>query len=355
MKKFPFIVLIFLALLLAACDSGNSGGQTTTAPPAVNGFGIAANHVHSLVVLPDANHTLVMATHYGIFRSQDHGASWQQTSGGPNQLMQDLMTWQLSYNPLDPQRLYVLTQPVITPHKGTLGLYTSGDGGKTWQLAITTASVPSKTITFAQTGNDSPSEVYMYLHALGTQGLRVSMDNGQHFAQAGSPLPFADVSQILAVPGEPGHVFAFGADGVASTTDGGKHWQLITNMQDNIFEMTTAGPNDPIYATGDNGIYISRDGGQNFTLEYTQHSYNSLSASPQQPEVVYGKLGLGAYHSTDGGKSWSALPPIKGNLTVLAADPTNVDQVYLAISYPTEVYHFQSSDNAWKSITPPAA
>ncbi|MGH2480285.1 MAG: hypothetical protein ACRDHW_11565 [Ktedonobacteraceae bacterium] len=36
---------------------------------------------------------------------------------------------------------------------------------------------------------------------------------------------------------------------------------------------------------------------------------------------------------------------IKGNLTVLAADPTSANQVY----------HFQSASNAWKSITPPAA
>ena len=170
-----------------------------------------------------------------------------------------------------------------------------------------------------------------------------------------SALPFGDVTQILAVPGASGHLVAYGADGMASTTDGGQHWQDIKNVQDNISDMTTAGPNDPIYASGYNGIYISRDGGQSFTLEYTQHSYNSLSVSPQQPEVVYGKLGLGVYRSVDGGQNWQAMPVIQGNLTVLVADPANANQVYLATSYPTGVYLFQATNRAWKSITPPVA
>ena len=354
MKKYSVFPLFCMVVLLAACGSypGGPGAGATPPPPTVNGFGTEQNHVHSLVVLPDATHTLVLATHAGIFRSQDHGASWQQTAGGPHQLMQGLMTYWLSSNPLDPQRLYVLTLPAVTPHKGTLGLYTSGNGGKTWQLATPDAST---SITFAQAGNDSPSEVYIDEHELGVQGLRVSTDQGHHFTQAGGPLPFGDLTQLLAAPGEPGHLFVYGADGIASTTDGGKQWHIVPHIQGGIFEMTTPGAHAPLYASGDAGVYVSRDGGQSFTLVETPLSYSSLQAAPQQPNVVYGKLGLGVYRSTDGGKSWSAMPALKGNLTVLAADPTSADQVYLALSYPTQVYHFQSASHAWKSITPPAA
>src|SRR5712671_4575477 len=61
------VFFIAIALLLVACSGGGSSGGTQ--PPAnattqaVNGFGVAANHVHSLVALP--SHVLVMATHYG--------------------------------------------------------------------------------------------------------------------------------------------------------------------------------------------------------------------------------------------------------------------------------------------------
>lgn len=355
MKKLHLLFLACLALLFAACSG--SGGPPATAsstPPPVNGFGSAANHVHSLVLLPDANQTMVLATHYGIFRSQDHGATWQETAAGPSQLMQGLMAYSLSYNPLNPQRLYVLTQIATVPHTGTLGLYTSGDGGKTWQLSVTDASISSSTIYLAQAGNASPSEVYIYLRELGPNGLRVSMDNGQHFSQVGGQLPFGSLLGLLPIPDEPDHLLAYGDEGIASTSDGGAHWQVLKNIQGSVFEMTTPGPNTPIYAEGDAGVYVSNDGGQSFNLVYTQHSYSSLTASPEQPQVIYGKLGLGVYRSTDGGKTWSQMPAIKGNLQVLVADPSNANQVYLALSYPTEVYHFQNANKAWQSITPSA-
>jgi len=357
MKNFRLLFLLSLALLLVACDNGNGGGQTASATPVnVNGFGTAQNHVHSLVILPDAHQTMVLATHYGIFRSQDHGATWQKTAGGPGQQMQGVMTYYLSYNPLNPQRLYVLTfyQTGTIPRGSTLGLYTSGDGGKTWQLSTADASVTSSTITFAQAGNGNPSEVYIYLSNLGPLGLRVSMDNGQHFTQAGGPLPFGGLHDLLPIPDQPGHLLAYSDSGIASTSDGGSHWKVISNIQGSIFEMTTPGPNGPIYAEGDAGIYASQDGGQSFSLVYTQHSYSSLTTSPEQPQVVYGKLGLGVYRSTDGGHTWSALPAIKGNLQVLVVDPNNANQVYLALSYPTAVYHFQESSKTWQSLTPPA-
>jgi photosystem II stability/assembly factor-like uncharacterized protein len=358
MKTRRLLSLLLFILVLAACASGGNEGQGTASPTPVpvNGFGTAANHVHSMVVLPDAHHTLVLATHYGIFRSQDLGKTWQETAGGPGQPMQGVMTYYLSYNPVNPQRLYVLTfyQTATVPQGSSLGLYTSGDGGKTWQLAIKDASVSTSTIFFAQAGNQSASQVYIYLRELGPRGLRVSMDNGQHFAQAGSPLPFGSLLGLLAVPGQPGHLFAYGDEGIASTTDGGVHWKVISTIQSSIFEMTTPLPNGPIYAEGDAGVYASHDGGQTFALVYTQHSYSSLTASPEQPSMLYGKLGLGVYRSADGGKSWSPLPAIKGNLQVLVADPTNAGQVYLALSYPTQVYHFQASSNSWQSLTPPA-
>lgn len=356
MKKPQLVLLVFIALLLVACGSGSAGGTSAASPtpPPTNGFGSAANHVHSMVILPDASQTMVLATHYGIFRSQDHGASWQKTAAGSNQLMQGLMTYSLSYNPIDPQRLYVLTQVAVVPHTGTLGLYTSGDGGKTWKLSITDASVTSSSIFFAQAGNDNPSEVYIYLRELGPLGLRVSMDNGIHFSQAGGQLPFGSLLGLLPIPGQPGHLLAYGDEGIASTTDGGVHWRVNKNIQSSIFEMTTPGSRQPIYAEGDAGVYVSHDDGQNFTLVYTQHSYSSLTASPEQPDVVYGKLGLGVYRSNDGGRTWSQLPAIKGNLQVLIADPSSVNQVYLALSYPSAVYHFQDTSKAWESITPPA-
>src|SRR5271157_1506323 len=100
------LLLSIIAVLLVACGGDTTGTQPAAnpTPERINGFGTAANHVHSLVVLP--SHILVLATHYGLFRSQDGGTSWQEVAGGSNQQMDGLMTYSLAYSPLNPQRLY---------------------------------------------------------------------------------------------------------------------------------------------------------------------------------------------------------------------------------------------------------
>jgi photosystem II stability/assembly factor-like uncharacterized protein len=345
------LLLSLIAILLAACGGGASGAQPTANPTEVqvNGFGTAANHVHSLLALPP--HVLVMATHYGLFRSQDDGTSWQEVAGGSNQLMGGLMTYSLTYSTLNSQRLYVLTQPAVIPHTGTVGLYTSADDGRTWKLSIASASITSTTIFVVAPGNENPNEVYIYLSELGPQGLKRSLDDGQHFTSTGT-LPFGMIFGVLAIPGAPGHMLAYSSDGIAYSTDGGTHWQVIKNITSGINDVTTAGPHSPIYASGDAGIYSSSDGGKTFQLVYTQASFASLTASPMQPQVLFGKTGTNVYRSDDGGHIWNTLPHISGNLAVLTADPMNALSVYLSLSYPTELYHLSQNSKDWSSLTP---
>jgi photosystem II stability/assembly factor-like uncharacterized protein len=349
------VYFIVIALLLVACSGGGSSGGTqpdaNATPQDVNGFGVAANHVHSLIALP--THVLVMATHYGIFRSRDNGATWQEVAGGPGQLMGGLMTYALTYSPLDPQRLYVLTQIATIPHSGTLGLYTSADEGKTWKLSITTASITNTSIFTEAAGNDNPNEVYIYLSDLGALGLKVSLDNGQHFSSTGT-LPFGLIFGVLPIPGAPGQLLAYGSNGMARSTDGGNHWQVFKSITGGIDDVTTAGPRSPIYASGDAGVYSSLDGGKTFKLMYSQASIASLTVSPTQPQVIYGKTGLTIYRSEDGGRTWNPLPHISGNLAVLAADPTDASEVYLSLSYPTALYRLNQDGKEWASLTPPA-
>ncbi|HJT56462.1 MAG TPA: sialidase family protein [Ktedonobacteraceae bacterium] len=360
MKKFRsnryvrILFFIAIALLLVACSGGNSGGTQTigdATPQPVNGFGVAANHVHSLIALP--SHVLVLATHYGIFRSQDNGATWQQTAAGPGQLMGGLMTYALTYSPLDPNRLYVLTQIATIPHSGTLGLYTSADEGKTWKLSIPTSSITNTSIFTEAAGNDTPDEVYIYLSDQGALGLKVSLDNGQHFSSTGM-LPFGLIFGVLPIPGAPGQLLVYGSNGMARSTDGGNHWQVFKDIQGGIDDIATAGPHSPIYASGDAGVYASQDGGKTFKLMYSQASIASLTVSPAQPQVIYGKTGLTIYRSEDGGRTWNPLPHINGNLAVLAADPDSASMVYLSLSYPTAMYRLNSDGKGWASLTPPA-
>ncbi|HZS79199.1 MAG TPA: hypothetical protein VFA41_21485 [Ktedonobacteraceae bacterium] len=354
MKHFKLVIILaMLAMVIASCssDTGGNQGNATPTPVKVNGFGTAANHVHAMLMLPPQ--VLVLATHYGLFRSQDDGASWQEVAAGPGQLMDGLMTYALSVSPVNPQRLYVLTLPALANHKGVVGLYTSADQGRTWKMAIAASSVSASSIFTAAAGNDTPDEVYIYLSELGSLGLRRSLDDGQHFSSTGQ-LPFDTIFGILAIPGAPGHLLIYSSQGLASSTDGGIHWQVYKNIQGGIEDVVTAGPHSPIYASGDAGVYVSQDSGASFKQVYSQSAYFSLTVSPQQPQVIYGKTGTAIYRSTDGGHSWQSLPHIQGNLGNLAVDLNNPSVVYLSLSYPTEVYRLSQDGKNWTSITPPA-
>ncbi|GAC1397586.1 MAG: hypothetical protein NVSMB49_03610 [Ktedonobacteraceae bacterium] len=354
-----WLIVGVLALLLATCDStGNTQSPTPTQAP-VNGFGVASNHVHSLLALP--NHVLLLATHFGTFRSENSGKTWTQVTGGPNQLMQGVMNISLVGSPFNKERLYLLTQPSVTGHiSGVLGLYTSADQGRTWQLVNKTSNFTSALdgIPFTVAGNDDLNEVYIYVRTLSTSGLKVSHDNGQHFADTGT-LPFGNITNMLAIPGAPGQLLIYGSDGMARSTDSGKHWHVLQTITSSIFTMALAGPHSPIYASGDEGTYVSKDEGKTF-IQINQDYHPQLVASPSQPQVLYSHTYLHIIRSSDGGKTWSDLPTLKsnnsnaGSYSNVAVDADNAAKVFLSISYPTEVYSLDLGSTTWVSLTPKA-
>jgi photosystem II stability/assembly factor-like uncharacterized protein len=353
-----FILFSLLVLIVSACgDAGGSSPQPTVyGGTRVNGFGSAANHVHSLLVLP--NNVQVLATHYGLFRSSDAGRTWLTVAGGPNQPMDGLMTASLTVSPFNPQRLYVLTQPALTDHKGTLGIYTSADQGKTWQMGASSDELRGLAYT-VQAGNTSADEVYTYIPTRAAQGLMVSEDDGKHFTATGI-LPFSRITGMLVVPGEPGHLLVFANDGAALSEDRGAHWQVVTipGISKSIYYMVTGGPNMPIYASGDGGTYVSTDGGNTFTLVNPNY-YAYLTVSPVAPETLYGRTGVSIYRSDDGGKTWNALPKLptaqsatNGRFESFTPDPTHVAVLYLLLSYPCGVVRYDQSSGQWTSLTP---
>ena len=353
-----FILFCLLALFVSVWIYLNRGNSQPTVYGGVrvNGFGSAANHVHSLLVLP--NNVQVLATHYGLFRSSDAGRTWSTVAAGPDQLMDGLMTTSLTVSPLNTQRLYVLTQPALTDHKGILGIYTSADQGRTWQLGASSDDL-SGLAYIVQAGNANADEVYTYIPTKAAEGLMVSEDDGKHFTSTGT-LPFGRILGMLVVPGAPGHILVFANDGVARSEDGGAHWQVISipGNSKSIYYMVTGGPNMPIYASGDGGTYASTDDGKTFTL-VNPDFYSFLIASPVAPQILYGRTGISVYESGDGGTTWKALPKLpeaqsatNGRLESFTPDPTNASVLYLLLSYPCGVLRYDQSSGQWTSLTP---
>ncbi|HTK09590.1 MAG TPA: hypothetical protein VL485_20640 [Ktedonobacteraceae bacterium] len=346
---FSFVSLLVLFVSACGSDATTTTPQQTTTPQRVNGFGAASNHGHSLIALP--NNVLLMATHYGIFRTSNGGENWSEVAAGPGQPMETLMTYALVSSPIDPQRLYVLTQPITNTHKGTLGLYTSANQGQSWQLAFSTEG--QNNIFTEAAGNDAANEVYIYQSEDGAQGLKISTDAGKTFKSTGK-LPFPTIHGILPLPGVPGTLLIYGDNGVARSTDRGATWKTVAgNFNGSLFYAATAGANTPIYITGDSGVFVSKDEGKTFT-QVNSAFYPGLSVSPQQPQIVYGKNARGIYRSDDGGHTWKALPLIKGNLQDLAPDPAHANLLYLSLSYPSQVERYDQGTQQWSSLTPKA-
>jgi photosystem II stability/assembly factor-like uncharacterized protein len=339
----PLFLIVFL-VLLSACASNNSSSPSTPQVQNINGFGTAANHGHSLVALSD--HTLLLATHFGLFRSPDSGKTWS----GPNQTLGQMMTSSLSVSPLNNQRVYMLVEHSLSVQSGTVGLYTSTDEGKGWQLAIS-ANTTGQMFT-AVAGNRSPDEVYAYVATKGADGLLVSEDAGKHFKSPGV-LPFGRILGILPVRNVPGTVLVYGTDGAALSTDAGAHWAVVKGFVSAVYSMAMGGPGSPIYASSEAGMYVSQDGGKSFQHVSTE-SRNALTAVADEPQWLYGKTGQQVYKSIDGGHTWKALPDIKGNLQDLAPDPRNGADLYLSLSYPTAIYLYTDKSSSWISLTPRA-
>src|SRR5436305_141626 len=357
--SFLFILFCLLALSVSAWTYLHRGNPQATVDGGVrvNGFGSTANHDHSLLVFP--NNVLVLATHFGLFRSTDAGRSWSTVAAGPNQPMDGLMTASLTVSSLNPQRLYVLTQPALTDHKGVLGIYTSADQGRTWQLGASSDQLRGLAYT-VQAGNTSADEVYTYIPTRAAQGLMVSEDDGKHFTSTGT-LPFGSIRGMLVVPSAPGHLLVFSNDGVARSEDRGAHWQIIPipGNSKSIHYMVTGGPEMPIYASGDGGVYASMDEGKTFTLVSPDATYSYIEASPVEPQTIYGHTGISVYRSGDGGKTWTVLPKLpeaqsatNGRLEYFIPDPTHASVLYLLLSYPSGIWRYDESNGQWTSLTP---
>ena len=349
-RSFPAIytsvsLMLVLLFCLSACADTGAATTTNVQPLAVNGFGTASNHGHALLAMPDSS--LLLATHFGLYRSTNNGRSWS----GPDKTLGTMMASSLSSSPLNGHRIYVLAETTTSDQQGTVGLYVSNDEGESWQPGISATKTGGKMYTVVA-GNRSIDEAYAYVPTKGAQGLLVSEDGGKHFTSPG-PIPFGRINGIQPIPDAPGQVLIYSSDGAARSIDGGKHWTIIKSFTSSVYSIVTGGPKSPIYASSDVGIYASHDDGITFKQVYGQ-SRSALTAVPDEPLWLYGKTGRLVYKSEDGGHSWQALPAIQGNLENLAPDPHNVANLYLSLSYPMEIYHYDENSASWTSLTPKA-
>lgn len=339
------VVLALLVALLLTMLSACGQSSAATDP-----YGGAQNHLHDILALSGVPHTILVASHYGLYRSSDDGHHWTTVAGTPGQQADGLMLYKLAQSPLHPQRVYMLATKRQVTQQGTPGLYTSADAGRTWQLAAPLTAFSTQSVYSIGPGSASPDQIYAILPGLAELGLSISNDAG-HTWQALPAMPTAAPTGVLGDPMHAGRLFLWSkANGFFSSADNGQHWSAASGIQGGIFSVSVGGAT--IYASGDSGLFVSQDGGVRFTLANNENTYSTVVACQSDPSHAYALVGTSVYATTDTGHTWHAVAATTqhpGNLTV---DPASASHAYVGFSYPVGVAATSDGGTSWKTLLP---
>ncbi len=292
------------------------------------GNGPSGGIIGSLAINPSSPATVFAGTYFngGLYRSNDGGASWNQSDSG----LIDGYVYTLAINPLNPSTLYADTV--------NGGLFRSDDSGANWSL-LNSGLQGARALVVNPA---SPDIIY----ASGCGGVCKSSDGGASWnpVNNGITLPYltTEVNSLVINPAQPDTLYA-GAQGgldmyggIFKSTDGGNVWiplNILTHSSYTPLAIDPIAP-DTLYAgTSGGGAYKSTDAGATWNAVNNGLSnlfVKALAVNPAIPSIIYAGTEGGVFRSTDGGGNWS---PVNNGLTTidvteLAVDPATPSSVY---------------------------
>ncbi len=302
----------------------------------------------------------LLATKYPtsyVYRSDDDGASWTAVEALHFEQAPGSVLDRLIADPQDPARLYITTQGGE--------LYVSSDRGNSWSLpaAPPEALMPGRSYT-TRLASAGDGQGTMLLARGGNGGTSLlidrSSDDGVHWSrQLTSGLPGqASVSAFVGLQG--GILLLNLNTGTYRSTDEGVTWQALegplSSGEVTSFALATMAPAPRVLAATAHGLFISRDSGALWQPAAAGLPANSMIAGlltdSQHPELAYAISGDGGFllRSTDKGRTWSpaahALPPLEP--LAWALDPANANTVYIG-SYG-RLYRSSDAGANWQVI-----
>ncbi|MBN1968760.1 MAG: T9SS type A sorting domain-containing protein [Candidatus Delongbacteria bacterium] len=242
-----------------------------------------------------------------IFKSVDHGNSWDVCFGISEGNYQDFMIFNLFSDPSNSETLYFAGKILNNPNLPENGLYRSTDGGLTFDLLLSAPvddfiihPTSGKIITFH--GSDS------------CRNMKVSSNSGLTFSEIQNP-PLR-IKELAFDPSNDNIVYATSYYGLYKTINGGESWDLI-GFENQELKLCYTNPNQsdeiwigsPMFCDNE-FLYKSIDGGSNWDLvdlPYTQ----SFSDHPHQMVIglnsnnIYIAETNEVFVSNDGGLTWS--------------------------------------------------
>ncbi|MCC7355793.1 MAG: hypothetical protein IT330_18780 [Anaerolineae bacterium] len=332
---------------------------------------------------------LLLATDFGIFRSENGGQNWQEANRGladraaqvvalspafPTDGIAFAIAADLLHRSDDGGRTWHVPEgeglaghvPVVialspdftqdrTLFAGTedAGLFRSADGGRTWQ------AVGPENLTGVNSLNVSSAEDLVLVAGTAEGSIWRSANGGDTWQEVVTGL-----SSVLALAGSGEVLFAgtYG-EGVFRSPDGGFSWATANDgfaargfvslaVSSNVLADGTlfmAGPEE--------GIYRSRDGGNTWeSVGLAEAGINWLTVSPafsrDRSLLAAGRGGL--FRSRDGGDSWESLA-IAGPVQRVAFSPAVASGVQLLAASGPNLFHSTDGGDTWDALRVPWA
>lgn len=370
--------------------------QNRVYEPATPFLGGTGDHYHAFALDPYQPDHMYIGSHYGFFRTTNGGTRWTRLNGAGG-IEADLVATSLSISPIDSKTTYVTGYTLGSGNAA--GVYVTTDDGANWhQLPIgLPGSLPTPRILFVAAGWSGNGEAYAYSI---DAGLFRTNDRGAHWGQVAPPFSgqVTTFVPLLACPADgpaaekgsacPEELLVGTTQGLfaapASPDTSALTFAAVPEVPDYVYAIAAHRGTDPaIYISTQRGLYTAASPVDTFTpltsVAQGAPTFTNLAVSGGDAHLVYGVTRENiVQRSMDGGQHWqpvaenqlnrglsqlssglrqatgSQTPQWAGGqnifLTILQAPIGATRTVYVAISFPNQL--FQSTDDGthWRDI-----
>jgi len=236
--------------IFKSLDAGATWNQVSGTPPNLILLGIDSHGT-----LFGRIRTIFAGTWYkGVIKSTDGGATWTESNSGlPDSYVATLA--------LDTQNPRILYAGVLVTRDSRSTLFKSTDGGTTWN---STALIADRALILAVTvDRQNPGNVYAVVRPFGSiynnsGDVWKSADGGTSWEDLSSGLP-SPVYAVGVDPKKPTTIYVGTDLGVITSMNGGESWTLLTSATGST-QLVEIGPDGTLFAGGSGGLFaISPD------------------------------------------------------------------------------------------------